>query len=376
MSGFRIATIRGIPIRIHVTFLIALPFIAYGFGRAYVEAARTAHLDPQQLAVAPWLWGLGVALALFLSVLIHELGHALYALRVGGHVEEITLLMIGGVSRITEPPTQTRQEAVMALLGPLTSLVLGGSLYLLFMLFGRHTSFSFRFAWLDIAGLNLLLGVFNLLPAFPMDGGRVLRALLVRRLGILRATHAASRVGKVFAVLFGAWGILSFNLLLLLVAFFVYVGAEAEENAVAVKALLSRVRIQDVMNAQVFSLPAYLTVLEAGNRMLAGGHTFCFVTAEGRIVGLLTLDAIVGIAPEQRQRVLARDIAVRTAPVGPSEEAARAFQIMNETHTAEVAVSEDGHLVGAVSRDDIVRALKLSELQETQRQPPRWPGHN
>src|SRR5512134_2567566 len=99
ISGFRIATIRGIPIRVDITFLIVLPLIAYAFGRAFIEAARLANVPPQELVGSPWLWGLGIALALFVSVLIYELAHALYALRTGGQVDDITLMMIGGASR-------------------------------------------------------------------------------------------------------------------------------------------------------------------------------------------------------------------------------------------------------------------------------------
>ncbi len=372
MSGFRVATIRGIPIRIHVTFLLVLPFIAYGFGKAFVSAARFANVPPLQIAGGPWLWGLGVAVALFASVLMHELAHALYALRAGGRVEEITLLMIGGVSRITEPPKRIREETIMALAGPVMSLVLAGALYLAYLLAAR-TSFTLRFAFFYLASLNLFLGAFNLLPAFPMDGGRILRSLLTTRIGVLGATRVASRIGKVFAVLFGIWAVLSLNLLLLLVAFFVYVGAETESRAVTVKVLLGHLRIQDVMKAKIVSIPAEITVREVADRMVREGNLFYTVALDGRTTGLLTLDAVAAVPPELRQRTLARDIAIPTPPVAPTEEASKALQIMNETNTPEIAVFDGGRPVGTVSRDDIVRALKVTELEATQRQISSWP---
>jgi Zn-dependent protease/CBS domain-containing protein len=368
MSGFRIATIRGIPIRIHFTFLIVLPLIAYSFGRAFVEATRYADVPPQLLVGNPWLWGFGVALALFVSVLIHELAHAFYARHTGGHVEDITLLMIGGASRISEMPKRPRHEAIMALVGPLTSLVLGGVFYGL-QLLTSPTAFNLRFAFFYLASLNLFLGVFNLLPAFPMDGGRILRSVLVSRMGLLRATRTASQVGKVFAVLFAVWGFVSFNMLLLLVAFFVYLGADAENRAVMVKALLGQVRIQDVMKDHVVPLASNTTVHEAAERMLHERRLFYVVTVEGPSLGLLTLEAIASVPAELRRQTLARDVAVRLPPVAPSEDVERALQIMNDTNASQVAVSDAGRLVGTVSREDIVRVLKLTELEATQHQP-------
>lgn len=366
MSGFRIATIRGIPIRIHFTFLLVLPLIAFGFGRAFIAAAELAEVPPEQLTGSPWLWGLGVAIALFVSVLVHELAHSLYALRAGGQVRDITLLMIGGVSQIAEPPKETRQEAIMALVGPLVSLGLGGVFYLMHAL-ADAASFSIRFALFYLASLNLLLGLFNLLPAFPMDGGRILRSVLATRMGVVRATQIACRVGKVFALLFGIWGFFSFNMLLLLIAFFVYVGAEGETRSVMVKAVLGRLRVQDVMKREVSSLPADISVHEAAERMLRERSLAYAVTVDGQTEGLVTLDAVQAVPPERRAQTLAREIAVKAPALAPSEEAAKALSIMSETDAPQLAVAEDGRLVGSVSRDDIVRELKLSELESTQR---------
>src|SRR5512138_1132756 len=219
MSGsIRIGTIRGIPIRIHVTFLVVLPLLAWGFGRVFSEAARLAGIPPSELRGPPILWGLVVALALFASVLVHELAHSLYALRPGGRVRDITLLMIGGVSQISEPPRTGRGEAMMALVGPLTSLVLGGAFYLVWRAIAATSQFDLAFATFHLFYLNVTLGVFNLLPAFPMDGGRVLRGVLADRVGLLRATEIAAMAGKAFAVLFAIAGFFSLNLLLMAVA--------------------------------------------------------------------------------------------------------------------------------------------------------------
>ena len=123
-GGFQIAVVRGVAIRLHWTFLLALPFLAWAFGSSFEQALRLAGVDGGAVGGSPWVWGLGIAVALFLSVLAHELAHSLYAIARGGKVRGITLLLIGGVSEISEPPRTPAQEAVMAFVGPATSLVL------------------------------------------------------------------------------------------------------------------------------------------------------------------------------------------------------------------------------------------------------------
>jgi len=374
MGGFRIATIRGIPIRIHITFLLVLPLLAFGFGRAFKEAIRLAELPPEHVTGNPFVWGLGVALALFLSVLLHELGHSLYALKKGGTVRDITLLMIGGVSQMSEMPRQPKHEAIMALIGPLVSIGLGVLLYLLHMLAGASAmSFPLRFGLFYLAGLNLFLGVFNLLPAFPMDGGRIMRALLSPRLGVLRATRVSTTTGKVFAVLFGIWGFLSLNMLLLLIAFFVFIGAESEMRAVLVKALVGKLRVGDLMSTEVSAIPDDVSVFDAADRMLREQRMTLGVLIDGRALGSISLEDVQRVAPERRMTTTVGQIAARTPHVRPDDDVSKALQIMGETDARLLAVADDGNWVGTIGRDDIVRSLKLGELEATQHGGQRWP---
>lgn len=365
MDGLRIATVRGIPIRVHVTFLLALPIVAWGFARAFRSAAIVAGVPVSRLGGAPWAWGLLVAIVLFLSVLIHELAHSLYAQRRGGQVRSITLLLIGGVSQVTELPKRPRHEAVMALVGPLTSLALGGALLGLSALVSRtNASFGIRFGLFYAAVLNLFLGAFNLLPAFPMDGGRILRALLVPRRGIVGATRTAATVGKVFAILFAAWGITSFNLILLLIAFFVFVGADAEARAVLVDAVLGRVLVGDLMTARVQPIAADAPLSLLAERMVRERQlAFPVVATDGRPVGVVTLEALKSIPPERRDEVLVAQIARPAPTVTPRDHVSAALHRMSEVNAPELAVVEDGQVVGVIGRDEIGRALALSELQ-------------
>jgi Zn-dependent protease len=154
VGGFQIATVKGIPIRIHYTFLLILPFLAYQFGLVFRAAAKHADVPLDQLQGNPFVWGLILALAPFFSVVVHELAHSLYALRKGGRVRDITLLMIGGVSNLSEPPKSPRGEAVMALVGPLISVALGVVFYAVDRVVSRLGSFELKFGFFYLAEMG------------------------------------------------------------------------------------------------------------------------------------------------------------------------------------------------------------------------------
>ena len=370
-GSYKIARIAGIPIRIHISFLIVLPLFAYIFGSVFRQAAEVAGVPPQGLAVSAWLWGLALALALFAAVLVHELAHSLYAIRKGGEVREITLLMLGGVSQLTKMPDGPKREAIMAFVGPLTSLIIGGLCLAIYVAIGGLGSFNARFALFYLGYLNIFLGVFNLLPAFPMDGGRILRALLTGPLGRLRATRVAAAIGKGFAILLGLLGLLSLNIFVLLVALFVYVGAQAEAQDVVMREVLAKVQVGEVMTREVPTVPASLSVADASLLMASERKASLVAVEEDRPVGVLSLGQIERV-PRERRASLTVGEAMRAAPtLAPGDEATRAVQLMGEQALAYVPVVEDGHLVGMVSRDDIARALRLRAMEENRRERPR-----
>jgi Zn-dependent protease len=369
-GGLRIGKIRGIEIRAHFTFLLVLPLLAFSFARAFRAAAARADVPPELLHGSPWMWGLGVAVALFASVLVHELAHSLYAQRKGGQVRGITLLMIGGVSEVTQLPPRARDEATMALLGPVASLAIGGACFLIQRAIPA-TAFNFRFGIFYLGSLNILLGLFNLLPAYPMDGGRILRALLAGRLGRVRATAIAARIGKGLAVLLGLWGLVSADMLLVIVAFFVYMGAAAEGRAVVIEALLGKLHVRDVMSSPPPTIAGEASLEEAAQLMLREKHLSLGVTDGDRPAGLITLDAVRAVAAERRPVVPVRDAAVATPALGPSDEATRALKLLGETRLPELPVTEGERVIGSVTRDDLARALSLDQLDRS-RQPGRF----
>ena len=233
-NSIRLLTIRGIDIRVHATFPLILVYAILEFGV----------FSGQGLAGA--IFGVIVTLLLFAIVVLHELGHAVAAQYYGVPVKQIVLLPIGGVAQLQNIPENPMQEFVIAIAGPLVNVGIALVLYL------AHLAFGFGGVWtVDAMGLmfgvgqggagavfnyifatNLLLAVFNLLPAFPLDGGRVLRALLATRLDYGRATAIAVTVGQALAAVAGVWGFLEGDLFLVLIAFFVYTGASQEGNIV------------------------------------------------------------------------------------------------------------------------------------------------
>src|SRR5262245_23051564 len=242
-GSWKIAQLAGIGIFVHWTLLILLAFLAVRFlvvGGGDVEVVVS---------------GLALVAAVFACIVLHELGHALAAKRYGIRTRDITLLPIGGLARLERMPEEPTQELVVAVAGPAVNVVIAGALFIAIMLMGGLTALVVQTAAPDdvtflriragvihfltnLAWVNVILVLFNLLPAFPMDGGRVLRALLALRLPYPRATALAASIGKAMAVLFAVYGLFAPNLMLLLVALFVYIAGEAESQAVQTRALL------------------------------------------------------------------------------------------------------------------------------------------
>ena len=364
-TGFRIATIRGIPIHVHFAFLIVLPFLAYEFGRGLGTYARLARVPVEKLGGPPWLWGLGLVVALFASVLVHELAHSICAIRAGGAVKGITLLPIGGVSELARGPATVAHEAGIALVGPATSLLLGAAFHVVYWLaYPRNAALAF--ASYCLGYLNVSLGVFNLLPAFPMDGGRILRGLLARKRGAVAATQIAARVGKGFAALFAIAGFLSGNVILMLVALFVFMGAQAEQTMVVARVVLGDLRVREIVTPHPQAVAAGETLYDVGEKMIHDRQLAFPVTDDGRVLGILTLDRVEHFPLEQRRATSAAD-AVEAAPaIDLDEPVMDALQTLGERRLPALPVVHEGRLVGTLSRSEVVRGLRLREFELSQ----------
>lgn len=268
--SWKIGRVSGIDLRVHATFVILLVWLA----RLYFQDTGT---------VAGAARGVLFTLALFGSVVLHELGHALMARRFGAPTRDITLLPIGGVARLEYIPEQPKQELWIALAGPAVTVGIAAAIYILLRVLGLPVALveeaaarGERGAFLaQLMWVNVSLVVFNLLPAFPMDGGRVLRAGLALRMDYLRATEVAARVGKWFALLFGIIGLL-YSPFLVLIALFVWLAAASESSAIQMRTLLGGVNVERVMIRDVRTLAASDTLEAALDHVLQGFSSMTF----------------------------------------------------------------------------------------------------
>lgn len=373
-GAFQVASFRGVPIRIHYSLLLVLPLLAFLFGGVFQRTALMNEIPPELRGGAPILWGLGVAVGLFVSVLLHEMAHVTYALRTGGKVRSITLMIVGGVSEVTELPRRNRDEVLMALVGPLTSLGLGGLLLAVRALLPESRAFNPGFAIMYLGALNLFLGLFNLVPAFPMDGGRILRGALAGRMGVVRATRVASRVGMVFAGLFLLLGLFTFNPFLFLIAFLVFAGAGGEARQVLLKTVLERLQVEQVMTPRFHGVELDISLEEALGDLRHARRLALPATEQDRPVGWVVLEDVLRIPEPERARRAVRELVRPAVVAAPGDDAWSAVRRMAEAQPPLLLVLEQGRLVGTVDGNDLnaAMALHLPGAEEREGRWPRW----
>lgn len=366
--------IRGIPIRVHWSLLLAVPYLAWVFSAQFAGVAHVAGEDTAAIHLPPLLIGAILVLGLFASILLHELAHSLVALRRGGKVRSITLLLLGGISQIEQMPRRPRDEAVVAAVGPATSLGLAGVLFALHAL-TPHGVGDARVGLFYLANLNLVLGIFNLLPAFPMDGGRVLRALLAARSTPARATAIAAGIGKVLAVGLGLLGLWGGNWLLMLIAVFVYTGAQAEALREHAREALEGVRVGEVMLRHPVTVGAHTPLAEVPGTMQATGRLeLVVVNTRGQPVGVLRAADVAAIPPEQREDLrisdLGAQLASRVAVATPQDGVTEAMERARiEGADTLLVIDPAVGLVGLVGRTELEHALTLRSTRGHRRPP-------
>ena len=367
-KGFRVGSIAGIPIKLDITLLLILPVLAYiianGMGEVTVALNQGfgSDLDVDVLTegLMPWVLGFAAAVGLFVCVLLHELGHAAVARYYGYEMESITLWLLGGVARPKEQPSRWNHEFWIAIGGPVVSVALGLGC---FLAFGIVDLDSLQFVLGYLALLNIVLAIFNMIPAFPLDGGRVLRALLGRSRPHAEATRLAVSIGKFFAFVLGLFGLLVFNPFLIAVAFFVYIAAAAEGRQTVLQAAFEGVCVGDVMTpqAEVQTVGPDRTLADVLDRMFRQRHTGYPVLDRGRLVGIVTLDDIRDVDPEQRDSTRVLDVmSTDLEAVTTETEAMEAMQRLASGGVGRLVVTDDdGSLVGLVTRSDLVTAMTI-----------------
>jgi Zn-dependent protease/CBS domain-containing protein len=360
-----IGTIGGTVIRIHVTFFLLLLWIAITY---YIQGGMQAAIE-----------GVTFVVLVFACVVLHEFGHVLAARRYGVETPDITLLPIGGVARLARMPENPGQELVIALAGPAVNVVIAALLYFVLGALPTLAGTDLQNPGTDmlerLASVNVVLFLFNLVPAFPMDGGRVLRALLAYRMGYAQATQVATSIGQGVAFLFGLLGLFG-NPLLLFIALFVYLAATAEAHSAQMRQAERGILAADTTVTRFESLSPVSRFADAVQALVrTTQHEFPVVDGAGRLLGVLTRDGMIRGLMEHGPNVAVTDIMTHDIPVvQPRQSIEDAIQLLQEKGALVVGVVDSfGRLVGLITPENIGHIMTLHAARP--RRPtamPRW----
>ena len=375
MRRYRIGSAFGIPINVDLTFLLVLPLFAWAIGSQveyYVGLINdlTGSSIPVGVLTSSTevslALGLVAAVGLFVGVVAHELGHSLVAMRYGFPIASITLWIFGGIAQLDEMPEDWRQEFAIAIAGPVVSVALGVVSYAAFLAVpagGSLPTAAAAFVLGYLALMNLVLAAFNLLPGFPMDGGRVLRALLNRTRPYARATEIAAEVGKLFAIGLGLFGLFGGGgLFLVAIAFFIYIGAAGEAQQTVMRAAFEGVVVRDVMTPaeKVTTVSADASVAELVDLMVRERHTGYPVERDGEVVGLVTLEDARAVREVERDAYRVEEVmTTELYTVAPATDVMTALEELDDRSVGRLLVMDDGEFAGLLTRTDIMTALSI-----------------
>jgi len=361
-GSWKIFTIWGIPVRVHYSWLIVFGLITWSLSTYYFPKAA-----PELPALSHWIKGTIAALLLFSSVAFHELAHSFISKRYKMTIVGITLFIFGGVAQMKGEPPTPEAEFRIAIAGPLSSFFLSG---LFFLLYIATTSPGVKALHEYLAKLNLILGLFNLIPGFPMDGGRVFRSFLWSRTkDFFKATRKASGLGQKIALFFIFFGLLSIltgfpgGLWLMLIGWFLYTAAQESYQRASLQETLSGVKVKDVMVRDMVKLSSSLTVEEAvSGWFLKYGYGGFPVFEDERFLGIITLKEIKDVPREHWGKVKLSDVLTpyeRSSEVSPEDNVLRALELMISRDKGRLAVREGNAVVGLITRNGISKYVQI-----------------
>jgi len=349
--SWKIGRLAGIDVYMHATFLLLIVFVLF------VNWSNGRNL-------ANTLAGILIVLAVFACVVLHELGHALTARRYGVRTKDIILLPIGGVARLERMPENPREELMVALAGPAVNVVIAAALFGLLIAAGVRPQWS-DFRWSggnfieNLMVANVWLVGFNLLPAFPMDGGRVLRALLATRMEYTRATQVAAHVGQAMALIFGFLGLFS-DPFLLFIALFVWMGAEAEASTTLIRTSAGGIPVQQVMLTDFRTLSPDDTLAHAVEHALGGWQQDFPVVFGDHVLGVLTHQDLMRALSQGGSTALVRDAMRRDFEWADSHDMLEhALAVLHNCRCHSLPVQHDGKLVGMLNADNVGQFMMI-----------------
>jgi Zn-dependent protease/predicted transcriptional regulator len=363
--GLKITTILGIPIYVDTSWVFVFALITYTIGEQF------AQMHPQWTGAQHWTLGILTSLLFFSSVIFHELAHSVVAQHYKIRVISITLFLFGGLARIERDPSKAIQEFNIAIAGPLASGFLAGTFYSLRLLFPYSQMAGALGTWLG--STNLMLALFNLLPGFPLDGGRIFRAIVWGATkNFAKATRIAGASGKLIAyvmILGGAWGVFHENIQLGLwtafIGWFLLNAAQESVAQVAIRETLAGLNAADVMSHEVPTVDGHITLEEYGAEVLRTGRRFHLVLTDDRLVGLMNVHMLNSVPREEwahnsvQAAMIPREKILWTSPEEPLLRLLERLLAADVNQMPVVSGTENGtHVVGMVTRDSILRVVQ------------------
>lgn len=359
--SWKIGEFAGIGVFVHVTFVLLLLYALVG-----------PMLEGESLAAG--LEWVAFIIALFACVVAHEFGHALVAKRFGVKTRDIILLPIGGMARIESVPREPKEELQMALAGPMVSVVIAILLFAGVALSGTwqplltidQADGGMGF-FQRLAFINVFLALFNILPAFPMDGGRVLRSLLAMRMDYVRATRIAASIGQALAIGFGLIG-LWYNPFLIIIAVFVWIGASQEANSVQMQTVFKDIQVNQAMLRQFTTFSPQDTLDRAVEELLAGSQQDFPVVWNHQVMGVLTRSDLIAALAKQEINSRVADVMRREFPVAEAAESLEtAIQRLQASDSPILLVLQQGNLVGLLTMENAAEFFMVRSVLTTKR---------
>jgi len=364
-SSVHLFRLWGIPVEVNVSWLLVLALMTWSFATGwYTDVLPDG--SKQEL----WLLGFLTAIMLFVSILFHEFSHSLVASRNGLPIRKITLFLFGGVAQMDRDVDNPNLELKMAAAGPAMSVVLAGIFFALSKLFSGH---RLVFPLLqNLAYINLIVLVFNMVPGFPLDGGRILRAAIWKRTGnIQKATRIASRIGNAFAIILMVYGVFNFfvgqligGIWLIFIGYFLRQAAQSGYLLVTLRQTLGSLRVSDVMRAPVITVDSSLNLRQLVDEYFLKYHYSSFPVLEnGSLAGMVSLKDVKQVEMGEWQQATVGDIADREVAryaVRPEHPAETLLHlIMKKGYGRLPVIDNDGRVVGIVSRRDLMETIKM-----------------
>jgi len=364
-GSFRIFRIAGIDINIHISWLIILVFLTFSLATGWFPITY-----PGSSTTTYYLLGFIASILLFVSVLLHELAHSFVARSRGLRVKSIVLFIFGGVSNIEQEPQTPGIEFSMAFVGPLVSLLIGVVCYGLWLLVrGTHSLIVPILSYLAL--MNIILGIFNLIPGFPLDGGRVLRSIIWKATGNFQtATNITTFVGQAFAYLIILWGILLFfagnafnGLIIIFTGWFLLTSAQSARSQSVLDTAFRGVTVNQIMNTNVMTVPANISLQKLVDEyFLPRGLRSAFVMQGDQLAGLITLSDIRHVPRDQWPQTPVGYAMIpleRLHTITPQQNVKDVLPLMTGQDVNQLAVVQDGRLVGVLTREGILRSLEI-----------------